>query len=64
MFLDIFSCLDNICNNLKFEMYDKFLTDLVSDEIMGWDFLLKCQTAKLSSSQFLKVWNIEKAFKY
>lgn len=52
----IFSQLDNICNNLKFEMYDKFHADLVSVEVMGWDFLLKCQTAKLISSQYLKPW--------
>lgn len=52
----LFSQLDNICNNLKFEMYDKFHADLVSVEVMGWDFLLKCQTAKLISSQYLKPW--------
>lgn len=27
--------LDNICNNLKFEMYDKFYLDLVFVEVMG-----------------------------
>lgn len=27
--------LDNICNNFKFEMYDKFYLDLVFVEVMG-----------------------------